>query len=114
MSLENKTLLGGWISTVAEVSRRDKSLGEKNLPGRGEEFAWLMRGIEFVFDSIDLLCYELYKISLNRGRSYIDSPEWLKNKKATTNPKNKDDNWFQYVLTVALNYQNVKKDPQRI
>ena len=39
MSLKNKTLLGGWISTVAEVSRRDKSLGEKNLPGRGEEFA---------------------------------------------------------------------------
>ena len=51
-----------------------------------------MRGIEFVFDSIDLLCYELYKISLNRGGSYIDSPEWLKNKKATINPENKDDN----------------------
>ena len=60
------------------------------------------------------MCYKLYKISLNRGGSYIDSPEWLKNKKATINPKNKDDNWFQYVLTVALNYQNVKKDPQRI
>ena len=39
MSLKNKTLLGGWISTVAEVFRRDKSPGEKNLPGRGEEFA---------------------------------------------------------------------------
>ena len=31
------------------------------------------------------------KISLKRGVSYIDSPEWLKNKKATINSKNKDD-----------------------
>ena len=51
--------------------------------------------------------------SLNRGGSYIDSPEWLKNKKATINPKN-DDKCFQYALAVALNYQSIKKDPQRI
>ena len=37
MSLKNKTLLGGWISTVAEVFRCDKSMGEKNLPGRFED-----------------------------------------------------------------------------
>ena len=36
------------------------------------------------------------------GSSYIDSPEWLKNKKAKINPKNNDDYCFQYVLTVAL------------
>ena len=34
-----------------------------------------MRGSEFVFDSVDLLLYKLNKISLNRGRSYIDSPK---------------------------------------
>ena len=34
--------------------------------------------------------------------------------KATINPKNKDDKCFQFALTVALNYQNIKKDPQRI
>ena len=34
--------------------------------------------------------------------------------KATINPKNKDDKCFQYALTVALNYQNIKKIPQRI
>ena len=53
-----------------------------------------MRGSEFVFDSIDLLHYNLHKISLNRGGSYIDSPKWLENKKATINPKNNDDNAF--------------------
>ena len=74
-----------------------------------------MRGNNFVFDSVDLLYYHLQKTSLKRiGSSYIDSPKWLKNKKATINPKNNDNNCFQYALTVALNYQSIKKDPQRI
>ena len=45
-----------------------------------------MKESQFVFESFDLLYYSLYKISLNRGGSYIDSPEWLKNKKAMINP----------------------------
>ena len=73
-----------------------------------------MRGSEFVFDGIDLFHYNLHKISLNRGGSYTDSPKWSKNKKATINPKNNDDKCFQYALTVALNYEQIKKDPQRI
>ena len=70
-----------------------------------------MRGSEFVPGSIDLLYFHLQKIGLKRGGSYIDSPEWLKNKKATINPKNNDGNCFQYVLTVALNHQNIEKNP---
>ena len=35
-----------------------------------------MRGSEFIFDSVDLLYYNLQKISINRkGSSYIDSPK---------------------------------------
>ena len=74
-----------------------------------------MRGSEFIFDSVDLLYYNLQKTSLNRqGSSYIDSPEWLENKNATTNPKNNENNCFQYALTVALNYQNIKSYPERV
>ena len=73
-----------------------------------------MRGSEFVFNSIDLLYYHLRKTSLKRGWSYIDSPEWLKNKKATINPKNNDDNYFKYALTVALNHKKNKSHPERI
>ena len=35
-------------------------------------------------------------------------------KKATQKPKNKDGKCFQYALTVALNFQKIKEDPQRI
>ena len=68
----------------------------------------LMRGSEFVFDSIDLLYYRLQKIGLKRGVSYIDSLEWLKNKKATTNPKDNADNCFESALTAALNHKQIK------
>ena len=73
-----------------------------------------MRGSEFVYDSVDVLYYNLNKVSLSRGGSYIDSPKWLKNKKATINPKNKYDKCFQYTLTVALNYEQIKDHPERI
>ena len=64
-----------------------------------------MRGSESIFDSVDALYYDLNKLSLSRGRSYIDSPQWLKNKMAAINPKNNDDKCFQYALAFALNYE---------
>ena len=68
---------------------------------------------EFIFDSVDLLYYNLQKTNLNKkGSSYIDSPEWLKNKKAKINPKTNDNNYIQYVLIATLNYQNIKSHPQ--
>ena len=72
------------------------------------------RGSELIFDSIDLLYYHLQKISLKRGGSYIDSPKQIKNKKATRNPQNDDDNCFQYALMAALHHQNSKSHPERI
>ena len=73
-----------------------------------------MKGSSFVFKSIDLLYQKLHKISLNRSESYIDPPDWIKNKKATLNPKNKDNECFKYAITVVLNHEEIKKDPQRI
>ena len=65
-----------------------------------------MKGSEFGFDYVHLLYYKCYKINANRGGSYIDSPDWIKSKKATTNPINKKDNkCFQYAVTVALNHE---------
>ena len=58
--------------------------------------------------------YDFNEISLNRGRSYIDSPKWLKDKKSTINPKNNDDKCFQYAVTLALNLDKVTRDSQRI
>ena len=73
-----------------------------------------MRESEFIRYSVDLLYYHLQKIDLKRGGTYIDWSEWLKNKKATMNPKNNADNFFQYALTVALNHKQIKSHLERI
>ena len=75
-----------------------------------------MKGKEFIFDSIDILYYNLNKISLKRGGSYIDSPKWIKNKKAAINLQNNDDKCVQYPVTVTLlnkTLKTIQKDHQK-
>ena len=57
--------------TNENIEELFKSFLQKYQEGLEES----MKGHEFIFDSVDVLCYDLNKISLNRGGSYIDSPE---------------------------------------
>ena len=91
-----------------------KKLFESFLQKYEENLQNKMKGWGFEFDGVNFLYYDFNKISLNRGGSYIDSPKWLKDKKSTINPKNNDDRCFQYAVTLALNLDKIKKDPQRI
>ena len=79
-----------------------KKLFESLLQRYQEVLDEKMKGIEFLFDSIDLLYYKFHKISLNRGGSYIFSPNWLKNKKATKNPKSSDDKCFSMCCNCTI------------
>ena len=73
-----------------------------------------MKGSDFEFDGVNFLNYDFNKTSINRGKSYIDSPKWLKDKKSIINPKNNDNECFQYAVTLALNLDKIKNDPQRV
>ena len=73
------------------------------------------KGSKFIHESVGSLYYYFHKIDMKRSESYIKSPEWLINKRATTYPKTEnDDNCLQYAKTAALNHQNIRKNPQRI
>ena len=74
----------------------------------------LRNGGNFEFESVDSLYYHIHKTNLKREKSYIKSTEWILNKRATINPKNKDNNCFQYAITAALNHQKIENDPERI
>ena len=102
-----ETMVGSETDEIIE--EHFKSLLQRYQEGLEES----IKGSEFVFDSLNSSYYKLHKISLNKGGSYIDSSKWLKNKKATINPKNNDDKCFQYAITVALNHEQIKKVPQR-
>ena len=58
--------------------------------------------------------YHIHKTSLKRRKSCMKSPEWVVNKRATTNPKNGGNKCFQYSITVALHHQDIKNHPERI
>ena len=74
-----------------------------------------MKGNDFAFNYVHLLYYKCHKINPHCGGSYINSPDWIKNRKVTINLINKKDNkCFQYVITVALNHEEIKSDPQWI
>ena len=74
-----------------------------------------MKGSDFVFNYAHLLYYKWHKTHTNCGGSYIDSPDWIKSKKATIYPINKKYNkCFQCVLTVALNHEEIRKNPEII
>ena len=45
-----------------------------------------MGGSDFTFDLVLLMYYKSYIVNSRRGDSYIDSPDWIKKKKAAINP----------------------------
>ena len=91
-----------------------KGLFESFLQKYEENLQEKLKGLEFEFDGVSFLYYDFNKISINRGGSYIDSPKWLKDKKSTINPINNDYRCFQYAVTLALNFDKIRKNSQRI
>ena len=73
-----------------------------------------MNGSDFTFDSVQLMYCKCHKVNFKRDGLYIDSPDWIKNKKATIYPKIENDKCFQYAATVALNYEEIESHPERV
>ena len=71
------------IMMGSETDETIKELFKSALQRYQEGLKESMRGSEFIFDIVDALYYDLNEISLSRGGSYVDSPKWLKKKKAT-------------------------------
>ena len=66
-----------------------------------------MTGSEFVFDYVHLYYY------IQRFHK-INSPNWIKNKKAKRNLINEKDNkCFQYAIIIALNHIEIGKNSER-
>ena len=73
-------------NTEIMISDETDEIIENSLKNRHQNNLQSMRSSEFVFDYVHLMYYKCHKINLNPRGSYIDSPDWIKNKKATINP----------------------------
>ena len=70
----------------------------------------IIKESDIVFENVELMGNKLHRVSLMRGGSYVKSPEWLANKKATINPKNKnDDECLRWSTISALNHNEIMK-----
>ena len=76
-----------WVSNTDNII---KELFGTFLHSYQEELK-IISGSEFSFESVEPIDYKLHRVRLNRGGSYIKSPEWLANKRAIINPKNQND-----------------------
>ena len=95
------------IMSGTETSDAINEIFKSFLKRYQERLETKMRRSSFTFERVDLLEYHLHKISLNRGSSYINSPIWLKNKGASINPENTEDNeCFKYATML---YYIIKK-----
>ena len=103
-----------WSDNVSIMQGRDtdhiiREIFRSFLHNYQEELK-MIKGSEFVFESVDLMDYKLHRVRLRRGGSYVKSPEWLANKKATTNSKNEnDDEWLRWSTICALNCNQIMK-----
>ena len=69
------------IINGSEINEFIEDLFESFLQKYQERLEESMTRSEFVYDSVDVLYYNLNKVSLSRDGSYIDSPKWLKTKR---------------------------------
>ena len=98
----------------SETEEIIESLYRSLLQNYNDNLQEKMKGSDFVFNGINYFYYDFNRVSISKGGSYIDSPKWLKDKKSTVNQKNNDNKCFQYATTLALNFNKIDKNPQRI
>ena len=69
----------------------------------------------YVFYSVNELSIHFHTLDLSRTGTYIPSPKWLEDKKATINPKNSNDNYcFAYAATIAIYHMELGSHLDRI
>ena len=73
-----------------------------------------MRVSNFIFDSIQLIYYKCHEVNSRRVFYILILQTGQKSKKLIINPKNTDDNFFQYAATVALTYKKINWNPEKV
>ena len=69
----------------------------------------------YVFYTVNELSIHFHKLDLSRTGTYIPSPKWLLDKKATVDPNNPNDNYcFAYAATITIYHKELGSRFDRI
>ena len=74
-----------------------------------------MQNSSYVFYSVNELSIHFHTLDLSRTGTYVPSPKWLLDKKATVNPNNPNDNYCSaYAATIAIYHRELGSRLDRI
>ena len=68
----------------------------------------------FRFNEVIFLDINFHRLNLTRGSSYIPLSDRLARKKAIINPQNNDEECFKWAVITALEWSNIKFNPEHI
>ena len=71
-----------------------------------------LKDINFLLKCVESITYSFTKIIVKN--TFIESPDWIKDKKCTINPQNKDNKCCQYPVIISLYHKEIKNNPERI
>ena len=96
--------------TVLQGSNIGKVINEvyNTLKKSFEKISNALDSSDYIFNRIISVDVDIHEIELIRGGSYIELPEWIKNKHAVLNPKNDDEECFKWaVIQQGLHHEDV-------
>ena len=99
---------------VYNLSNMDEIVNEMiaHIKGQIENSALL--NSRFVFDEVLFTNVDFHQLNLMRGSSYLPLPNCLARKKAIINPINEDQEYFKWAVIVALRWEEIDTNPERI
>ena len=71
-----------------------------------------LKDINVLLKGVESITYSFTKIIVKN--TFTESLDWIKNKKCTINPQNKDNKFFQYSVIISLYHKEIKNNPERI
>ena len=71
-----------------------------------------LKNINFLLKGVESIAYSFTKIIVKN--TFVESPDWIKNKRCTINPKNKDNKCFQSSVIISSYHKEIKINPERM
>ena len=68
----------------------------------------------FAFDRVLHSDVNFHQLNLTRGRSYVQLPDCIANRKAVINPQNDDSECFKWAIIAADRWTDIGSHPERI
>ena len=105
------------LRSTDDEKERTASLFNSLLHRSRETLENKMEGSSFVYDHVNFLDIKFQQVDLIRGGTYIKSPKWIADKKATIDPQNtaeNDNKCFMYNVSIALHYHGINSHRERI